>query len=89
MLRVEAMLDLRQPSGRKDPGLVLMAFSLAHLSPRSTPCILNIEMLEMKGRQGKVPILGFSMYWGSQTRNPIVVIPHGVNKNRVSSTYSS
>lgn len=83
MLRAEAMLDLRQPGGRKDPGLVLMAFSSAHPGPSSPPCTLNIEMLEMKGRQGKAPALGFPVYWGSHTRKPVVVIPYGVNKSWV------
>lgn len=60
-----------------------------HFSPNFMPCTPNIEFLEIKGRQGKVPALGCLMYWGSQTSKPKGVTPHGVSKEWVSTRHST
>lgn len=75
--------ELRQPRGRKDPGLVPMEISPTHFSPNFIPCTPNIELLEIKGRHGKVPALGCLMYWGSRTSKPKGVTPRGVGKEWV------
>lgn len=51
----------------KGPSLVLMEISPTHLSPNFIPCTPTIELLEIKGGQGKVPDFRCLMYWGSQT----------------------
>lgn len=56
--------EFRQPRGGKGPGLVLMETSPDHFSPSFIPCTPDIELLGIKGRQGKVPALGCLTYWG-------------------------
>lgn len=59
--------ELRPPPGRKDLGLVPMAVTPTHFRPNGIPCAPNTELLEIKGRQSKVPALGRPVYWGAQT----------------------